>query len=112
MYDHPFLDDLDKRKETVTRQAVFIEIVRRPIGCGDNYDTRIEQRREKPPQYHGVGDIADMEFIETEQPAFGSYIFRDMRQDVVDAIGLQAMQPFVNLKHELMEMHAALVFRR
>ena len=46
-------------------QASFIEILGRDVGCHDHHSAEFEQFGEQPPQDHRIGDVGDVEFVET-----------------------------------------------
>jgi hypothetical protein len=62
---HPRLQHVDEGHEQLAVEAVLVQLVRRPIGGRHHRHTQPEQPIEQPAQDHRVGDVADLELVET-----------------------------------------------
>ncbi len=121
---HPRLQHLDEGREQLAIDAVFVEIVRRPVRGRDQRHAPREHRLEQPAQDHGVGDVGDLQLVEAQQARLiGDHIGH--RRDRIVASGLTeprvsgqgvALAPEidepVHLAHEGVEVDAPLGFYR
>ena len=69
-YPSVALDRLDGRQETLAVEAIRVKLIRRLIGGRHQHYTPGEQGLEQPSQQHGIGDILDLQLIETQHPPF------------------------------------------
>ncbi len=102
------LEQRHERQEQAAVQPVTIEIVRRNVGRRDQHEPAIEQALEQAGQDHRVGDILDLELIETEQACFVGDRRGDRRDRIAAILLAEAMDPLVDLAHELVEVDAPL----
>ena len=58
---------VDERQKHLALQSVFIQIDRRPVRGRDDDDTTCEQRLEKTPDDHGIGNIKHLKLVEAQQ---------------------------------------------
>ncbi len=95
----------------------MIEFVRRQVGRRHHHHAKLEQPREQAAEDHGVGNVGDVKFVETQQPGF----FRDCLGGAGDRVrsGIAVlrflpkhMNALVHVGHELVEMHTPLAFDR
>lgn len=61
-----FLEEVDAGNEGLTLDAVFIQVVRMPVGRGDEDHTVGHEGFEQTAEDHGIGDIGTLEFVEAE----------------------------------------------
>ena len=111
---HALLQQSDEGQEQIAVAAVLIEPLGRRVGGRDHHDAGGEQRRKQPRQNGRVGDVGHREFVETQQPRLARKFGGDAGDGGASAIGLAAgpVQPFVNFRHEGVEMHAPLFLDR
>jgi len=104
---------VDEGHEQGAIETLLIKVLRRHVGCGDHHHAAGKQLREQPAKDHGVGDIGDMEFVETQQPRFPRQFFGDKLDRVFVGIFAdfhllpEAMNALVHIDHEFVEMDAA-----
>ena len=98
------LDELDRRQKLAALQTILVELVRFLVGSGHQHDAVLEQSLEQQPHQHGVRDIGDMEFVETEQARFLRDVARDERKRIFPALML--VEPAVDFLHEAVKVYA------
>ena len=104
----PFLEKLDEGQKKLALQSALVEPVGRPVGRGDHDRAAFEQRLEQAAQDHRVGDVDDMQFVETEQPGIVGDVAGDRGQKVVDPAGAAPLvQPVLDFQHEFVEVDPA-----
>ena len=62
------LEHGDERQEELAVEAVEVEFVGRAVGGRHQRDAALEEGLEQAPENHGVGDVGDLELVETQQP--------------------------------------------
>ena len=102
----PGFQETDGRQEVFPLQAIRIQLIRRIVRRHDEDDTADKQGIEQPAEDHRVGDIRDMEFVETDQAAFGGKAVGYLGQRVAFADML--LQFGMNSLHERMKVNAPL----
>ena len=107
------LQDTDERQEKITLQTIFIKLVRSSVRRRNNNDSHFEHGKEQAGYDHRIGNISNLELIETEQPgAVGkfpgrrTYWLRRFR-DLVFLPPL--MDQLMGLAHEFVKMHTPLL---
>ena len=60
-------DQRDEGREQLAVDAILVEVVGRTVRGRHQHGAQIEQRLEQTTQDHGVGDVGDLELVETEQ---------------------------------------------
>lgn len=58
----------DKRDKVAPLQPILVQIVGTAVARGDHHDALVEQVREQPLQDHRIGNVGDLELVETDQP--------------------------------------------
>jgi len=107
-----FFDQGDEGQEGIAAGAAFEQIIGRGVAGGDDDDAAVEQGFEQPAEQDRIGDVIDLEFIETQQRGLSRDLIGE-RRDRVFAAGIGAFpgeDPLVSLLHELVEMDAAFAF--
>ena len=57
---------VDEGEKEETLQTVEIEVFRRPIRCEEHYEMVIPERLKQALEYHRIGNIQDLELIDTK----------------------------------------------
>lgn len=102
----PRLHQGDGRQEVLALQAIRIKPVGRVIGGHHEDHTTREERFEQAAENHRIGNIRDMELVETEQPNFAGNALGDPGEGILFA--LQLLQLAMNVMHEGVEVHPPL----
>jgi hypothetical protein len=100
-------------------QAIFVQIVRLPIACGNDNHSIVEEFCEESFEDHCVGDVSDLELIEADQPRVVLDQLCD-RRNWIERLGLRRrvvadlqifdfVNLFVNFGHERIEVNALLL---
>ena len=68
------------------------------------------KRFEQPPEDHRVGDIGDVQFVETKKPCFFCDGLRDVRDRIARNVRPGHRDAIVDVRHEFVEVGAPLRF--
>ena len=84
--------------------------LRRPVGGRHDDETAGKQLLEQPAQDHRIGDVGDVEFVETEQPGLCGDAVGDHADGVVGLVAVLAflVDAPMDVAHEGVEVDAAL----
>ena len=111
---HVLLDERDERQEQRAVQSVLIELLRRDVGGRHHDDAQLEQTREQSTEDHGVSDVGDVEFVETQEPCLlgdrrGRKPDRILAADRAELdLAAKLAHAVVHVAHELMKVRAPL----
>ena len=92
-------------------KPVLVEPVRRAVRGRDDDRAGLEQGAEQPFEDHRVGDVVDLELVETQQRRLGGEVGGDLGDRLVGAGAALALDAGMDVEHEGMEMHPPLVAR-
>ena len=101
---HAGIEQIDGRQHTVAVQTIGVELVGLEVRGGDKSNAVDLHGHQQAVQDHGVGDVSDVKFIETNQLETLGHAPTQFIQGVDGA--LQLMQFTVHLSHEFVEMQA------
>ena len=101
---HTGIEQVNGRQHAVAVQAIGVEFVRLKVRGGDKPNAVDLHGHQQTVQDHGVGDISNMKFIETNQLETLGHASAQFIQRVDRA--LQFMQFTVHLSHEFVKMQA------
>ena len=112
------MQQVDERQEKRAVEPVFVEVARRHVRGRHHHHAELEQLGEQPAEDHGVGNVGDVKFVEAQQPGFVG----DRDSGALDRVLLGqvavldflavAVNAFMNVGHELVEMRPALALAR
>jgi hypothetical protein len=105
-----FIEQGNRGQDAVTVQTAGIKPVRHEIGGSDKTHTVIEQRHQQAVQDHGIGDVGNVEFVETDELV----TFGNARTQHIERVlrALQLVEFAVHFAHELMKVQAHLALER
>ncbi len=100
------LEQIDCRQHPIAVQPVRIQTIGRIVRGHDKTDAQIEQSHQQPIKHHGIGDIAEVEFIEADQ----SVPLRHRGGHGVERVGrtFEQCEFGMDTAHELMEVNPRL----
>ncbi|KPY59497.1 Uncharacterized protein ALO46_05453 [Pseudomonas syringae pv. solidagae] len=104
------LDQRDGRQETRPLQAVLVQTVRNDVGSRHQRHAVLEQLFHQRAEDHGISDIGDEKFVETDDPRLVGKTPGDDRQRVF--LALEGLHLFVHALHEAVEVRTDLVLER
>ncbi|CPM55807.1 Uncharacterised protein [Bordetella pertussis] len=107
---HAALDQRNGGQDAVAMQAVGIQGGRLVVGRHHERGAVLEQLEQQAVQDHRVGDVRDVELVETNQAVTASEAARHFVQRVLRALDL--FQLAVHPAHEFVEMQARLAHHR
>ena len=95
----------DGGQETAAVLPLRIEFGRSVVGGGYQYHAFGKQFFQQAAEYHGIGNVADMEFVKTQYAGF----FGNIAGNGLERIGLMALvaHPLVDFGHKGVKVHAA-----
>ena len=106
-----FIEQADKRFEQLAIEPALIKVVGRPVRGRDDNHAALDQLGKQTTENHRVGDIANLELVEAEQPTLLGNLVGG-REDGIFAtadVGVaETIDAFVGVHHELVEMDAPL----
>ena len=101
------LDGGDGRQEALALQSVAVELRRRQVRGEDQRDAAFEQSREQSAQQHGVGDVADEQFVQAQHAGVACDVGRHVLQRVGQVPQVaQFAETRVHVLHQAMEVLA------
>src|SRR5437879_41353 len=106
----PALDQLDRREEALALQTVLVEPVGVIVAGHAEHHAALHHRLQVAAQDHGVGDVGDVKFVETDQPATPRGALGERGDRILGA--LQLVELAMDLAHEVVEVDAALAQER
>ena len=96
------LEQIDGGQEPLPLQTVLVQMTRRHVGGGHEGDAVAEQSIEQARKDHGIGDVRDEKFVQTDDPRARGEALR-YGVERIAAIADDA-QIRMNLTHEAIEM--------
>lgn len=99
---HVLFDRFDRREETLSIEAVDVQLVGRLIGRGHNHHALIEHHPEQPAKNDCVANVTDEQLIETQHPHLFTQLFRQRMQRIGSAVELEKSD--MHPAHEVMEV--------
>lgn len=99
------LDEFDGGQKAAAVLSFGIEFGRGVVGGGNENDAFCKQVFEQAAEYHGVGDVADVEFVETQDAGFFGDVFGDGGKGV--GFAFFAAHALVDFGHEGVEVDSA-----
>jgi hypothetical protein len=101
------LEELDSGHETLSLQAILVQVAGMRIGSCDQRYATPEQAVEQTGEDHGVADIADKELIEAKDGGVLRYIGRNFVERIFCVS--DSRQSRVHLAHHAVKVNALLV---
>mmetsp|Transcript_23570 Transcript_23570/g.58253 ORF Transcript_23570/g.58253 Transcript_23570/m.58253 type:complete len:209 (+) Transcript_23570:1368-1994(+) len=108
------LEQTDEGHESAAIQTALVQIIWRPVARRHHNAPALEEPLEESFEYHGVGDVNDVELVKAQQLGLSADVVRHLYERVgVGAplslvLRLLLVQPGVHVQHELVEVHALL----
>lgn len=99
---HVLFNRFDRREETLSIEAVEVQLVGRLIGRGHNHHAFIEHHPEQPAKNDCVANVTDEQLIETQHPHLFTQLFRQGTQRIGSAVELEKSD--MHPAHEVMEV--------
>src|ERR1019366_7600708 len=100
--------ELDERQEEAAVEPVLVEVFGRAVRGRHPREAAREEHAEKPGEDHRIGDVADREFVETEELRFPGDRRGYRRDRLARSFRAGTVNAVVDLAHEGVEMDAPL----
>ena len=100
-------EEVNGRQEALPLQSAAIEILRGDVGGGHERDAVGQQRLDKAPQQHGIGNVGDEELVETDHTGLTGEIRGDDSERILYVAKLR--KPAVHPAHDPVKVVAPLV---
>jgi hypothetical protein len=105
---HVLLDELNEWQEQRAVEPVLVKLVRRHVRRGHHHHRLGKELFEKPAQDHGIGNVGDMQLVETDETRLLGQSSGNARERITGRALPGNADALVHLCHELVEVHAPL----
>ena len=107
MHVEPLHDQVDERQEQLALKPVLIQIARVAVRGRHQHHAAREQLFEQSANDHRVGDVGDLQLVETEQRRRPRHLVGDDVDRILGLLRPRRIDAAMHLLHEGVEMHPA-----